>query len=167
MDLFMLFIRKFFVLVFLVSLTVIGGCAGTDHDLSSGNSPATFVPILTDHGVDIFVDEVDGKEARFGELDSVMIDQGAHEITLRIEYQPSSGSAIIVGGLANLLLRAGTNKTFRTQLKIDVEAGHKYRLSAKATSENSLDVFIFDETKDQEVLRHSFHVKDGNFERTF
>jgi hypothetical protein len=107
------------------------------------------------------------KETRFGELDSVMIDQGAHEITLRIEYQPSSGSAIIVGGLANLLLRSGTNKTIRTQLKIDVDAGHKYRLSAKATSENSLDVFIFDETKDQEVLRHSFNVKDGNFERVF
>ncbi len=153
--------------IVLVPISMALGCAGTEQDLSTEDSPATFVPVVTDYGVDIFVDEIDGKETTFGKLDKALIDPGTHELAIRLEYQPAAGSSVIVGGLANLLLRAGTNKTFKTRLTIDVEAGHVYQISARSNSDDILDVIILDETSSKEILKHSFRLKDGKFERIF
>lgn len=152
-----------FLLVTLVS------CSGSQVDLSKENnsSPAKFVPFVADFGVDIFVDEVDGKPTKFGELDSVLIDPGSHELLVRLEYQPATGSAIVVGGIANLLLRAGTNRTFVSTIKVDVESNHVYKLIAKYSPEDQIDLIVFNETLEKEVLRHSFVLKEGRFERIF
>ena len=143
------------------------GCAGSHRDLSTAENPAVFVPVVADYGVDIFVDEIDGKETKFGELDRVSIDPGTHEIAVRLEYQPAAGSSLVVGGLANLLLRAGTNNTFRANLTVDVAAGNVYRLTADANPDGGLDLFVLNETTDKEMLRQSFKVEDGDFERVF
>ena len=150
-------------------MTILASCAGTQVDLSKENksSPAKFVPYVADYGVDIFVDKVDRKPTKFGELDSVLIDPGAHELVVRLEYQPAAGSAIVVGGIANLLLRAGTNKTFTTTISVDVKANTVYKLLAKSTPEDEIDLIVFNETLDEEVLKHSFALKDGRFERIF
>ena len=150
-------------------LIIMAACSGSQVDLSKGNdsSSAKFVPFVADYGVDIFVDKVDGKTTKFGELDSVLIDPGSHELVVRLEYQPAAGSAIVVGGIANLLLRAGTNKTFVTTISVDVKANTTYKLLAKYIPEDQIDLIVFNETSDEEVLKHSFAVKDGRFERIF
>jgi len=152
-----------------ILLSLMAGCSGSQVDLSKENnsSPAKFVPYVADYGVDIFVDKVDGKPTKFGELDSVLIDPGSHELVVRLEYQPAAGSAIVVGGIANLLLRAGTNKTFVTTISVDVKANKTYKLLAKYTPEDQIDLIVFNETSDEEVLKHSFALKDGRFERIF
>lgn len=156
-------------LLTLILMTMLAGCTGTQVDLSSENnsSPAKFVPYVADIGVDIFVDKVDGKPTKFGVLDSVLIDPGTHELEVRLEYQPAAGSAIIVGGIANLLLRAGTNKTFVTTISVDVKANTVYKLLAKSASEDQIDLIVFNETSDIEISKHSFALKDGRFERIF
>ena len=152
-----------------ILLSIMAGCSGSQVDLSKENnsSPAKFVPYVADYGVDIFVYKVDGKPTKFGELDSVLIDPGSHELVVRLEYQPAAGSAIVVGGIANLLLRAGTNKTFVTTISVDVKANTTYKLLAKYIPEDQIDLIVFNETSDEEVLKHSFAVKDGRFERIF
>ena len=151
---------------FLLLMLVIG-CSGTQQNLATGDDFATFVPVVTDYGVDIFVDQVDGKPTKFGELDSATIDAGTHDLSIRLEYQPAAGSSVVVGGLANLLLRAGTNKTFRTTVSVTAEAGHVYQVSARASEGDSLTIFIIDETLDKGVLNQTFTIKDGRFERVF
>jgi len=150
-------------------LVIMTSCSSSQVDLSKdiNSSPAKFVPFVADYGVDIFVDEVDGKPTKFGELDSVLIDPGSHELLVRLEYQPAAGSAIVVGGIANLLLRANTNRTFSTTIKVDVESNHIYKLIAKYSSEDQIDLIVFNETSEKEVLKHSFALKDGRFERIF
>ena len=150
-------------------LIIMAACSGSQVDLSKGNdsSSAKFVPFVADYGVDIFVDKIDGKTTKFGELDSVLIEPGSHELEVRLEYQPAAGSAIVVGGIANLLLRAGTNKTFVTKITVDVEANNVYKLLAKYSPEDQIDLIVFNETSENEVLKHSFVMKDGRFERIF
>ena len=154
-------------ILFFVPIAMVLGCAGTEQNLSTAENPATFVPVMSDYDVNIFVDQIDGKETEFGELDKALIDPGTHELAIRLEHQPASGSSVVIGGLANLLLRAGTNKTFKTSLTINVEAGHVYQLSARQNSDDGLDVIIFDETSGKEILKHTFRLEDGQFERVF
>ena len=150
-----------------VLLATVTACAGSHRDLSTIEDPAVFVPVVADHGVDIYVDQIDGEDTSFAELDRVSIDPGIHEISVRLEYQPTAGSSLVVGGLANLLLRAGTNKTIRTTLTVEVAAGNVYRLTAKVNSEGGLDFVVLNETTDEEALRQSFSVQDGSLERLF
>ena len=164
--------KRYTVLTLLLTsllLIIMAACSGSQVDLSKGNdsSSAKFVPFVADYGVDIFVDKVDGKTTKFGELDSVLIEPGSHELEVRLEYQPAAGSSIVVGGIANLLLRAGTNKTFVTKITVDVEANNVYKVLAKYSPEDQIDLIVFNETSEKEVLKHSFVMKDGRFERIF
>ena len=68
--------------------------------------------MVTDYNVGLYVDQVDGEPTDFGLFDQIVIDAGGkHEISVRLEYQPAAGTSLVVGGIGNLLLRAGTNKT--------------------------------------------------------
>jgi len=152
-----------------ILLSLMAGCSGSQVDLSKENnsSPAKFVPYVADYGVDIFVDKVDGKTTKFGELDSVLIDPGSHELVVRLEYQPAAGSTIVEGGIANILLRAATNRTFVATITVDVEANNVYKLLAKSAPGDQIDLIVFNETLEKEELKHSFAMKDGRFERVY
>lgn len=152
-------------LMFVVA--VLAGCAGKHKNLSTSYNPALFVPILTDETVEMYVDELDGKVVKFGEFDSVSIDPGTREIAVRLEYQPAAGSSLMVGGLGSLFLLAATNKTFRTRITFDVEAGRIYQLTAKTSSDNGFDVIIFDKHNGNEIAKQTFSIIDGNFEKIF
>jgi hypothetical protein len=69
-----------------------------------------------------------------------------------------------LGGLGNLLARAATNKTFRTELTTPVVADHQYQLIARAQG-NEIVVIVFDQTDRKEVAGQKFVLKDGKFER--
>ena len=154
-------------IIALCVIAVVGGCTAKTHELSTGPDPAHFVPVVGEFGVEIFVDEIDGNATKFGEFDRVTIDPGPHEIVVRLEYQPAAGSSLVVGGIGNLLLRAATNETFRARLSIDLEPGQTYRLAAKHSESDGVDLILFDETAEEEVLRYSFMLADGAFERVF
>jgi len=139
---------------------------GKQRDMTTSTETAVFLPIVNDYSVNLFVDQVDGKPTQFGLFDQVTVDAGRREIGIRLEYQPAAGSSLVVGGIGNLLLRAGTNKTFRTSISIDVIGGHAYRLIARSQEDN-LEIIVFDETDDREVVKQAFGVKDGQFERLF
>ena len=74
--------------------------------------------------------------------------------------------SVLVGGLANLLLRATTNKTFRTTMEVDVEGGKQYQLSAIAEGDQ-LEILVINHTDELIVQSQTFKLKDGKFERTF
>jgi len=148
---------------------IMASCSGSQVDLSKGNdsSSAKFVPFVADYGVDIFVDKVDGKTTKFGELDSVLIDPGSHELVVRLEYQPAAGITIVEGGIANILLRAATNRTFVATITVDVDANNVYKLLAKSAPGDQIDLIVFNENLEKEELKHSFAMKDGRFERVY
>jgi hypothetical protein len=150
----------------LLSTSLMSGCAGQQQNLASGADAAVFMPIVTDYTVDLFVDRVDGKATKFGTFDQVSVDPGTHELAIRLEYTPAENTSLIVGGLGNLLLRAGTNKTFRTNMTVDVSAGHNYQMIARAHGD-SLDIIVFDQTNNREIKKQTFELKDGQFERVF
>jgi len=154
-------------ILFLFVAVILAGCAGKHKNLSTSSDPALFVPILADEMVEMYVDELDGKAVKFAEFDSVSLDPGTHEIVVRLEYQPATGTSLVVGGFGNLFLRAATNKTFRTGLEFDLEPGGIYQLTAKINSDNGFDVIIFDNTNSKEIVKQSFRLKDGNFETIF
>tara|TARA_R110000787_G_scaffold17143_3_gene54127 strand:+ start:28295 stop:28639 length:345 start_codon:yes stop_codon:yes gene_type:complete len=114
----------------------------------------------------MFIDEVDGKKTKFKLADSAEVDEGNHEILVRLEYVPSVGSGAVVGGLGGLLLQATTNKTFSTKLNIVIEKGQEYRFVVK-DYENGFDIILFNETKMKEELKHRFQLSDGKFEGIF
>lgn len=145
---------------------LVAGCAGSEKNLATSESTALFLPVATDYGVDLFIDRLDGKPTEFGAFDQVTVDAGQRDIEVRLEYQPAEGSSLVVGGIGNLLLRAGTNKTFRTTMKVDVQGGREYRLIARAVEEK-LEFIVVDETADREVQKQVFELKDGQLERIF
>ena len=57
--------------------------------------------------------------------------------------------------------------TFVTKITVDVEANNVYKLFAKYSPEDQIDLIVFNETSEKEVLKHSFVMKDGRFERIF
>mgnify|MGYP001811809326 FL=1 len=142
------------------------GCAGKTQSMASTTDTAVFFPIVTDYNVDLFIDQVDGKATRFGAFDQVTVDAGRHVLGVRLEYSPAAGSSMVVGGIGNLLLRASTNRTFRTEMALDVSGGHSYRMIARANGD-TLEIIAFDQTEDQEVMKQIFEYKNGQFERLF
>ena len=142
------------------------GCAGKHQDMASTPDTAVFLPVVNDYTVDLYVDTVDGKPTEFGVFDQVMVDAGTRELEIRLEHQPAAGSSLLVGGIGNLLVRAGTNKTFRTSMTVDVLSGHEYRMIARS-QEETLEIIVFDETDVREVVKQAFELKDGQFERLF
>jgi hypothetical protein len=153
--------------LFVGAIATLAACAGKHHDLSTGTDTAIFVPVVEELGVEIFVDEIDGVATSFAAADTVSIDPGTHEILVRLEYQPASGSSVVAGGIGNLLLRAATNRTFTSPMTIEVESGNVYRLTAAAESDSRLHVIVHDETRGEEVHRYSFALEDGEFQRLF
>lgn len=158
--------RQIVVLLAIVSVALMSGCAGKQQSLSSGSDEAVFMPVVTDYTVGLYVDRVDGKATKFGAYDQVSVDPGTHELAIRLDYTPAENTSLIVGGLGNLLLRAGTNKTFRTSMTVDVSAGHYYQMIARASGD-SVYIIVFDQTDNREIKKQTFVLKDGNFERMF
>ena len=150
-------------LIFFILLT---SCGGSKQIFSSTDDTATFLPIMIEAYVDAFVDEIDGTKTNFNLDDSAVVDAGKHSVVFRLEYQPASGSAIVVGGLANLLLRATTNRTFRTTIDIEVEKDNDYRFEV-VDFEDGFAIKLLNETQNTEDLEHRFEIRDGRFERVF
>ena len=146
----------------------VAGCSTVpDRSHSTESNPATLTPFNNEWGVSIFIDELDGETVSYGELERLLLDEGNHDLRVRIEHQPSSGSSVIVGGLGNLLMRAGSNKTFRHDISVDLVAGHNYGLTVKGT-EAGFELLVFDETEGGVViLEQEYEYKDGDFERIF
>lgn len=156
-----------YLLTAVITITMLTmGCTSKTKSLASTTDTAVFLPIIADYNVDLFVDRVDGKATKFGVLDQVTVDAGKHELGVRLDYAPATGSSVIVGGIANLLLRATTNKTFRTDMTVDVSGGHTYQMIARVSGDN-LEIIVFDKTENREVLKQTFVPKNGQFERLF
>ena len=135
-------------------------------DLSTTDRTARFVPVVSDYTVELYVDSVDGKATKFRANDSVIVDAGDRTMAIRLEYAPASGTSLLLGGLGNLIARAATNKTFRTELTAPVVAGHQYQVIAREQREEIV-IIVFDQTDRKEVAGQKFIVKDGKFERIF
>jgi len=156
-------------ITFVIVLAMISGinpvCA-KERSIATTDDTAVFMPIVTDFDVNLYVEKVDGKKTKFGLYDSVVVDAGNHQLDIRLEYQPASGTSLILGGIANMLLRAGTNKTFRTTMEVDVVGGQAYQLIANA-HDGILTIMLNNDTASAQVLRQDFKIKDGKFERVF
>jgi len=50
---------------------------------------------------------------------------------------------------------------------VDVEADTVYKLMAKHAPEDQIDLIVFNETLEKEVLKHSFAMENGRFERIY
>ena len=147
-------------------LFVLLACTGSTKVLSGTSATALFLPPEIEAYVDMYVDVVDGKKVKLGIMDSVRTDAGSHEVEIRLEYQPAAGSAVIVGGLANLMLRSATNKTFTTKMSITVEESHEYRFIV-TSGEKRFFIALFDETTNAEQVKYTFELKDGKLTRVF
>ena len=142
------------------------GCAGSKKSMVSTNDTVLFIPAQIETYVDFYVDEIDGKKTEFLLNDSLEIDAGEHTIEVRMEFQPAAGSSLIVGGVGNLLLRAATNKTFKTQMDINSIANHTYQFIITGIEEG-FEIDLKDVTSDKIDLSHQFKLKDGKLERIF
>ena len=153
--------------VALIALFVFATSANLDArevNLAKSDQTAKFTPVVSDYTVELYVDKVDGKATKFRSPDTAIVDAGERAIAIRLEYTPASGSSLILGGLGNLLARAATNKTFRTEMTAPVVAGHQYQLIARAQS-GEIVIIVFDQTDRKEVAGQKFALKDGKFER--
>ena len=135
-------------------------------NLAKTDESARFRAVSSDYTVDIYVDKVDGKATKFRARDTAVVDAGDRTMDIRLEYQPASGSSLLLGGLGNLLARAATNKTFRTTMTVTIEADHEYQLIAQAKGDDMV-IVVFDHTDRSEVASQKFTLRDGKFERVF
>lgn len=157
---------KHYFFILFVTTSIFYSCSGSKQVLSSTQNTCTFLPPQIEANVDMFVDEVDGKPTKFNLADSVVIDDGKHNIKVRMEYQPAAGTSIIVGSLGNMLLRSATNKTFTTNMDISVTSDKEYRFVV-TSSENRFTIKLRNETTSKIDLEHSFELKDGEFTRIY
>ncbi len=157
-------LKQFILICFLIPILI--SCSGSKKILSSSENTALFLPPKIEANVDMFIDEVDGKKTKFNLADSAQVDEGSHNLLVRLEYQPAAGSSVIVGGLGNLLLRSATNKTFSTAIDIEIEKSMEYRFVVK-DFENGFEIILFEETKMNEELNYRFKLIEGNFESVF
>ncbi len=157
-------LKQFILICFLIPILI--SCSGSKKILSSSENTALFLPPKIEANVDMFIDEVDGKKTKFNLADSAQVDEGSHNLLVRLEYQPAAGSSVIVGGLGNLLLRSATNKTFSTAIDIEIEKSMEYRFVVK-DFENGFEIILFNETKMNEELNYRFKLIEGNFESVF
>jgi len=151
-------------ILFCMLIPILVSCSGSKKVLSSTENTALFLPSKIEAYVDMFVDEVDGEKTKFNLSDSVQVDEGSHSLLVRLEYQPTSGSSVIVGGLGSLLLRSSTNKTFSTIMDIEIEKSMEYRFVVK-DFDNGFEIILFNETTLKEELNHRFKLSEGKFER--
>ena len=153
-------------------LTIASFFAATAHvvarevNLATTDETAFFDVAVSDYTVNVFVEQLDGQPVKFRARDTAIVDAGERTMAVRLEHQPASGSSILLGGLGNLLARAVTNKTFRTELTAELMAGHEYQFIAAAQGEEIV-VVIYDHTEEEEVTGQKFVVRDGKFERIF
>ena len=138
----------------------------SEVNLAKTDQTAIFMPVVSDYTVELYVDKVDGRATEFRTRDTAVVDAGERTIAIRLEYTPASGSSLILGGLGNLLARAATNKTFRTEMTALVVAGHQYQLIARAQGDEIV-IIVFDQSDRKEVAGQRFSLKDGKFERIF
>lgn len=153
-------------LLLITTLFGLIACSGSKKILSTTGETALFIPPKIEANVDMFIDEIDGKKVKFQLSDSAQVDAGNHEVLIRLEYEPASGSSIIVGSLGNLLLRSATNKTFKTKMDINVERDNTYQFVVTAASE-SFDIAVLNTGSKVEIVKHSFQLKDGHFEKIY
>ena len=152
--------------ILLISFAI-SSCAISESSLTSSSNPATLTPFNNEWGVQLYIDELDGNEVKYSELDRLALDGGIHDFGVRMEYQPAAGTSVVVGGLGNLLLRSGTNKTFEHDITVELIEGHKYGLTVNST-DTGFEMLVFDETaKGIVILEHQFEYKDGSFQRLF
>jgi len=147
-----------------LALTI--SCIGNKKVLSSSNDTALFLPPKIETSVDMYIDKVDGKRTKFKLSDSAQVDQGNHTLLIRLEYQPASGTSLIVGGIANLLLRATTNKTFTSTIDINVTKEQEYRFKVKGY-EDYFDLILINETTSKNEAIYKFKLNEGKFVRIF
>jgi len=147
-------------------LPMLFSCSGTKQTFSSTENTVLFLPPKIEANVEMYIDEIDGQKTKFNLADSAQVDEGNHELLIRLEYQPAAGSSIAVGGLGNLLLRAATNKTFTSILDIKVKKGQEYRFVVK-DFDDGFEIILFNESTAKEVLNHRFKLNEGKFEREF
>ena len=114
----------------------------------------------------MYVDKIDGNPTRFHLADSVVIEAGRHEVDVRMEYSPAAGTAIVVGSLANILLRSATNKTFTTTMEIIVEKNKTYRFEVYGF-DNSFKIQVNNITDKTVISEYIFELKDGQFKRIY
>ena len=153
-------------MLFGLIIPLLFSCSGTKQTFSTTENTALFLPPKIDSNVEMYIDEIDGKKTEFNLADSAQVDYGNHSVLVRLEYQPASGTAIIVGGFANLLLRATTNKTFTSILDIKVNKGQEYRFVVK-DFEDGFEIVLFNESTSKEESIHKFKLTEGKFEREF
>ena len=150
-----------------ISCLALGGIpALAMTDLSNSDQTAKVYAVTSNWNADLRIEKVDGQETKVWGKKPALVDAGERVLDLRMEYQPAAGSAILVGSIANLVLRGLTNKTFRTQISVNMALDHEYAVMAEK-SDNGFDLVTFDLTEEQEIQRHSFGMKDGKYERLF
>lgn len=154
------------VMITLILFAVSANLNASEVNLAKTDQTAKFMPVVSDYTVELYVDKVDGKATKFRTRDTAIVDAGERTIAIRLEYTPASGTSIILGGLGNLLARAATNKTFRTEMTTPVVAGHEYQLIARAQGDEIV-IIVFDQSDRKEVAGQRFSVKNGAFERIF
>ncbi len=157
---------KHVLLVLIAALFFASTGYAKERSIAVTDDTALFLPIAAEWGVDFLVEKVDGKKTKFGLYDSVVVDAGTRTLDIRLEYTPASGSSLLVGGLGNLLLRAATNKTFHTQMEVEVEGGKTYQMTATA-KDDLLEIFVIDHADEKIVTSQRFQLKDGKFEKLF
>ena len=143
-----------------------GTLAASEVNLAKTDQTAKFMPVVSDYTVELYVDKVDGKATKFQAHDTAIVDAGERTIAIRLEYTPARGSSLILGGLGNLLARAVTNKTFRSEMIALVVAGHQYQLIARAQGDEIV-IIVFDQTDRIEVVGQRFSFKDGKIEQIY
>jgi hypothetical protein len=154
------------VMIALFALAMSAHLNAREVNLAKTDQTAKFMPVVSDYTVELYVDKVDGKATKFRTRDTAIVDAGERTIAIRLEYTPASGSSLILGGLGNLLARASTNKTFRTEMIAPVVAGHEYQLIARAQGDEIV-IIVFDQSDRKEVAGQRSSLKDGKFERMF
>lgn len=150
----------------IASLALGGTSALAVTDLSSSDQTAKVYAVTSSWNANLRIEKVDDQKTKVWGKKPALVDAGERVLDLRMEYQPAAGSAILVGSIANLVLRGLTNKTFRTQISVNMASDHEYAVMAEK-SDDGFDLVTFDLTEEQEIARHSFGKKDGKYERLF
>ena len=154
------------VMIALFVLSVSASLNASEINLAKTDQTAKFMPVVSDYTVELYVDKVDGKATKFRTRDTAIVDAGERRIAIRLEYTPSSGSSLILGGLGNLLARAATNKTFRTEITAPIVSDHQYQLIARG-QDDEIVIIVFDQSDRKELAGQKFPLKDGKFEQLF
>ena len=152
--------------LFAILFPFIISCSSTKQTFSSTEKTAVFLPPKTEYYVDLFIEEIDGEKTKFKLGDTAEIDEGQHELRIRLEHQPASGTSIVVGGIANLLLRSTTNKTFSSIINVNVEKGQVYRLVTE-DFKDGLAIKLHNETTSETQAVYKFKLEEGKFETVF